>query len=85
MVRDRVRRCRLLRSFQEGLEGDCGKDRVRWCHLLKSFQEGPHQKLFFQEKIKILQASRLTGVFNQDSRYIYVYNIVGMSFLPFAL
>ena len=25
--RDRVRHCRLLMSFQEGLEGDCGRDR----------------------------------------------------------
>ena len=40
-------------SFQEGLEGDHGRDRVQWCRLLMSFQEDPHQKLFFQEKIKM--------------------------------
>ena len=27
-------------SFQESLEGDCGRDRVRRCCLLTSFQEG---------------------------------------------
>ena len=44
--RDTVRHCRLLTSFQEGLEGDRGRDRVQRCRLLTSFQEGPHQKLF---------------------------------------
>ena len=42
--------CRLLTSFQEGLEGDRCRIRVQRCHLLTSVQEGPHQKLFFQEK-----------------------------------
>ena len=38
--RDRVRRCRLLMSFQDGLEDDRGRDRVRRCRLLMSFQDG---------------------------------------------
>ena len=46
--RDRVRRCRLLTSFQEGLEGDRGRVESNDAAFLTSLQEGPHQKLFFQ-------------------------------------
>ena len=31
--RDRVPRCHLLTSFQEGLEGDRGRNRVQRCRL----------------------------------------------------
>ena len=59
--RDRVRRCRLLTSFQEGLEGDRGRDQVQQC---RSFQEGPHQNFFFQNSASKMAKSIVEDIVN---------------------
>ena len=48
--RDRVRRCRFLMSFQEGLEGYHGRDRVQWYRLFNVISSGS-----FKDFFKILQ------------------------------
>ena len=69
-----MQRCRLLTSFQEGLEGDRVRDRVQRCHFLTVFKKVHTRNCSYKGKKYFFQnsASKMANSIVVDIvKYLY--------------